>query len=113
MHEVGIIQSTLQMAEKSARDSGATRIHELKMQIGAMSSVAAESLEFAFEVIRKGTMAEEARLVIEKVPLSAWCEPCGKEFQAEDYSLQCKDCGHVSNDIRHGRELALVSMEVS
>lgn len=113
MHEVGIIQSTLQMAEKSARDSGATRIHELKMQIGAMSSVAAESLEFAFEVIRKGTMAEDARLVIEKVPLSAWCAPCGKEFIAEDYSLLCRVCGTASNDVRHGRELALVSMEVS
>ncbi len=113
MHEVGIIQSTLQMAEKSARDSGATRIHELKMQIGAMSSVAVESLQFAFEVIRKGTMAEEARLVVEKVPLSAWCEFCRKEFQSDDYSLQCQDCGKVSQDIRHGRELALVSMEVT
>lgn len=113
MHEVGIIQSTIEMAEKSARGSGATRIHELKMQIGTMSSVVAESLEFAFEVIRKGTMAEEARLVIEKVPLSAWCDRCGKEFLSEDYSLKCADCGQTSHDIRHGRELALVSMEVS
>ena len=58
-------------------------------------------------------MAEEAQLVIEKVPLSAWCETCGKEFESADFSLQCKDCGKISHDVRHGRELALVSMEVT
>ena len=113
MHEVGIIQSTLELAEQSARNSGATRIHELKMKIGVMTGVVPESLEFAFDVIRKGTMAEEARLVIEKAPMTAWCVACNKEFAVEEYEMTCKECGRLSREIRGGRELNLVSMEVS
>ena len=50
MHEVGIIQSTLELAEQSARTSGATQIHRLRLRVGCMTGVVREALEFAFEV---------------------------------------------------------------
>ena len=46
MHEVGIIQSTLELAERSARASGATQIHRLRLRVGRMTGVVRESLEF-------------------------------------------------------------------
>ena len=53
MHEVGIMQSTLALAEQQARRSGASHIHSLRLRIGRLSGVVRDSLEYAFEVLRQ------------------------------------------------------------
>ncbi|MBN2505672.1 MAG: hydrogenase maturation nickel metallochaperone HypA [Verrucomicrobia bacterium] len=113
MHEVGIIQNTLELAERSARASGATRIHRLRLRVGRMTGVVQEALEFAFEVAREGTMASEAVLEVETVPVSCWCARCGAEFVAEDWVGVCPRCGEVSGELRRGQELELASLEIS
>jgi hydrogenase nickel incorporation protein HypA/HybF len=113
MHEVGIVQSTLDLALKQAKASGATQIHELRMRVGVMTGVVPEALTFAFEIARQGTLASSARLEIETVPLSCWCQKCQTEFPCADYNNLCPQCQQPSADFRKGRELELVSMEVS
>ena len=44
----------------AARESGATQIHLLRMRVGRMTGVVQEALEYAFDVVRKGTMAASA-----------------------------------------------------
>ena len=113
MHEVSIIQNALEMAEAQARSRGATRIHSLTLRIGALSGVVPDALEFAFEAVSTGTMAEGASLRIERVPAAAFCKQCGREFQPDEYLSQCPLCLSFSGEIRRGRELNLASLEVS
>ena len=113
MHEVGIMQNAIQMAEQQARESGANRIHALRLRVGLMSGVVAEALEFAFEAVSRGTLAEGARLEIERVPPAAWCAHCGAEFPCEDYDLTCPRCREFSQELRRGTEIQLSSIEVS
>jgi hydrogenase nickel incorporation protein HypA/HybF len=113
MHEVGIIQNTLELAVKSARASGATRIHQLRLRVGAMTGVVPDALQFAFEVLRQGTMADLARLEVESVPVTCWCADCQREFASEDALCACPRCGRISSELRRGLELELASMEVS
>ncbi len=113
MHEVSLIQNLLAIATKTARDSGACHIHELRLRVGAMSSVVPEALQFAFEVVRKGTMAEDGCLVIEPVPAGSWCDRCQAEFVILDYSYECPTCHQMCSELRRGMELELASMEVS
>jgi hydrogenase nickel incorporation protein HypA/HybF len=113
MHEVGIVQSALQTALEEARKSGATRIHLLRLRVGALSGVVPDALGFAFEALSQGTMAEGARLEVDPVPATWWCEPCQKEFLSQDYFNQCPDCQQASAQLRRGRELHLASIEVS
>ncbi|MCD6337942.1 MAG: hydrogenase maturation nickel metallochaperone HypA [Verrucomicrobia bacterium] len=113
MHEVSIIQNVIQMAEEQARAQGAKRIHALRMRIGAMSGVVVDALEFAFEVVRRGTMADQAALEIETAPPRAWCAACRKEFDCSNWNLACPDCGEPSREIRKGTEVELVDMEIS
>ena len=40
----------------------------IRLRIGALSGVVPEALEFAFEALRPGTLAEKAELAIESVP---------------------------------------------
>jgi hydrogenase nickel incorporation protein HypA/HybF len=112
MHEVGIVQNTLELARKAAEASGATRINSLRLRVGAMTGVVPEALKFAFEALRNGTMAENATLTVEEVPVRSWCATCQEEFEPGDFIDECPRCRTVSSDLRGGLELELVSMEI-
>ena len=73
MHELGIIQNTLELAMASAKSSGASQIHLLRLRVGTLTGVVPDALLFAFDVIRQGTIAAGARLEVENVPVSCWC----------------------------------------
>ncbi len=68
MHEVGIMESVLQIAEAQARKSGASTIHEIRMRVGRMTGVVLESLDHAFAILKDGTMAASARLIVDEIP---------------------------------------------
>jgi hydrogenase nickel incorporation protein HypA/HybF len=113
MHEVGIIQSMLDLAIQTAQQNKASRIHQIRLRVGVMSGVVADALDFAFEVVRQGTMAAEARLDVETVPMTCWCAKCQREFQPGDFPCECPQCHELSAELRHGRELELASLEIS
>jgi len=113
MHEVGLMQDTLDLAVEEAGRAGATRIHRLMMQIGRLSGVVPEALEFAFEILAKGTIADGAILEIEQVPIVCYCAACTREFEPPSMICECPGCGTPSFDVRRGREIQLSSLEVS
>ena len=113
MHELGIVQGTLDLAISTAQKSGAREIHLVRMRVGALAGVVPDSMTFAFEALRKGTMADKATLEIESIPAVYWCEKCASEFQVEDWNRECPKCSQPSLELRRGRELELTSMEVS
>jgi hydrogenase nickel incorporation protein HypA/HybF len=65
MHEVGIAQEVLSIVLEQAENQKVSRIHRITLRVGDQSGVVPEALEFAFEVVTRGTMAEEAELVLE------------------------------------------------
>lgn len=113
MHEVGIMESTLDIALKHAQQQGASKIHQLTMRVGAMSGVVPDALEFAFDIVVKGTIAEGARLKVDYLPLKCYCPHCRLEFQSDNQFYECPQCHRISSEIRQGKELELSSLEVS
>jgi hydrogenase nickel incorporation protein HypA/HybF len=107
------MQDTVILATKQAREAGAQHIHRIMMRVGALSGAVPESLEFAFEIVAKGTMAEGAKLDIERVPILCYCPTCAQEFEPTDFVCECTRCGRPSTDVRGGRELQVTSLEVS
>jgi len=106
------MQSVLEIAEEQARKAGASRILEIRMRVGRMTGIVSESLEHAFVVLRDGTTAAGARLNVEFVPGAFWCPPCAAEFESDDLVGGCPTCHEPSFDLRRGRELEVVSLEV-
>jgi hydrogenase nickel incorporation protein HypA/HybF len=92
MHEISIMQSTLELAEEHARKGGGTAIARIRLRVGLISGVVPEALEFAFDVLKKGTMAEEASLEIERVPGDARCQVCGNNVRLDEVRFDCPDC---------------------
>jgi len=107
------MQSTLDLALESAKAAAASEIVSLRLKIGVMSGVVPESLQFAFEALREGTIAAGARLDVELVPVTCWCETCQAEFEAKELVYVCPRCSAMSRQLRHGLELELASLEVN
>jgi hydrogenase nickel incorporation protein HypA/HybF len=113
MHELSIMDSALTQALERARDAGARQVQIIRLRIGALSGVVPDALQFAFETLTPGTIAEGAQLAIEDVPARFWCSACAREFQADDFLAECPRCRRPSGELRAGRELELASLEIT
>jgi hydrogenase nickel incorporation protein HypA/HybF len=113
MHELGLVLSALDMAAAHARRAGASRIHRMRLRVGAQSGVVVEALELAFSVAKPGTLAEGAELDIERTPVVCHCQRCACDFEPVGAIYCCPICDIVSSQVLQGRELELESLEVS
>jgi hydrogenase nickel incorporation protein HypA/HybF len=112
MHEISIIESILEVAEEKAREVNSPSIKVIKLRLGQFTNIARESLEFAFEVARLGTLAECARLEIEVVPMVLHCVVCNSRAQpTRAISLICAQCGFPLK-ILSGKELQIEFIEI-
>lgn len=101
------------MASARMRESGATRIHAIRVRVGALSSVVPESLEFAFEALADETPAAGGRLILDRTPGRFHCPACGVTFETERFCFECPTCHASVLEWLAGRELELVNLEVS
>jgi hydrogenase nickel incorporation protein HypA/HybF len=114
MHEMSIMKETLDLAIAAAVAQSAQRIHQLTLRVGQLSGVVPEALQFAFDVVTQGTLAEGATLTLEIVPIRCHCSACNLSFTPTDlYLYECPDCHQFSPHILQGRELQLDRVEVS
>lgn len=113
MHEISIIQSMLDIAFSQAQIQGVNRIHQLNLRVGEIAGVVPEALEFAFASCTEGTIAAGAKLEIEWVKAVCYCPECHAEFTPLDWVYVCPRCDRISHEIRQGRELQLISLEVN
>jgi hydrogenase nickel incorporation protein HypA/HybF len=113
MHEVGLMQRTLEIALEHAAKHGAQSIRRLALRVGASAGVLPEALSFAFEILSQGTIAEGAELEIEVVPVVCFCAVCRQEFRSLGIIFECPDCLQVSTQVRQGQELELAALELS
>ncbi|NIM91284.1 MAG: hydrogenase maturation nickel metallochaperone HypA [Candidatus Aminicenantes bacterium] len=115
MHELSIVASLFEILEEKAEEQKAKRIVGVKLQVGALSGVVPEFLETAFNIYKKETLADKARLEIEKVPLKIQCQKCHTEMVKDDFVFICENCGSRELETLGGTELLLekIEMEVS
>jgi len=112
MHELSIAQSIIEIAEAKAREENSWCIQTIKIRLGEFTTVVREALEFAFEVARRETLAENARLEIESVPMVVRCVTCGSVTDpVGEVCLICPQCG-LPLEVVSGEELQVEYIEV-
>jgi hydrogenase nickel incorporation protein HypA/HybF len=113
MHELSIAQSLLDVALENCKNQGFSKVGSIKVQIGKASGVMPDALIFGFNALKEDTIAAEAILEIEEIPVAGHCNDCGKDFATDEkYVLSCPHCGGVSYTLTSGRELMITEMEV-
>jgi hydrogenase nickel incorporation protein HypA/HybF len=112
MHELSIAQSIVEIAEAKAREANSRCIQVIKIRLGEFTTVVPEALEFAFEAARLETLAENARLEIERVPMVVRCVACGSVTDpVREVCLICPQCG-LPLEVVSGEELQVEYIEV-
>jgi len=109
MHEMAITQSVV---DAVCEHAAGRRVHSVKLEVGALCAVVPDSMQFCFELATEGTLAAGARLDLDVQPGSARCRSCGQSFELRDLILLCP-CGSADVEVLAGRDLKILSMEVS
>ena len=87
MHEVAITLNIVEICEETARRQGATVIRSVTVELGELSGVIPEAVEFCFEACSKGTILEGASLIIHRIPGRGRCDACHVECGLEPHSF--------------------------
>ncbi|MFO0804300.1 MAG: hydrogenase maturation nickel metallochaperone HypA [Gemmataceae bacterium] len=114
MHELSIAVSIVESATAAAERAGARSVTVVRVRIGELAGVHPESLQFHFSEAVRNTLLENARLVIEPVPVALNCPACGLETElGEPLRFVCSSCGEPTGNVIRGRELEVDSIEVT
>ena len=111
MHELMVTESILEIALRHAQDAGADKITDLYLVVGDLSSVVDDSVQFYWDFVSEGTLAEGAKLHFRRIPTELLCKVCDHSYSPNE-DLTCPLCR--SNDIRivAGQEFCLEAIEV-
>jgi hydrogenase nickel incorporation protein HypA/HybF len=112
MHELSVAQNIIEIVVDHAVKNNADRVTEVVLDIGGVSGVIPETLEFAWEIVAKGSPAENAVLKINFIEAVAFCQECKKEFKMNDIFTICEFCGSAYYEIIRGKELKVKSIVV-
>jgi hydrogenase nickel incorporation protein HypA/HybF len=109
VHELSIAESVIDAVTSRTGDRA---VREVRLEVGRLSGVSADSLRFCFELATGGTAVEGAALVIDEPAGAAHCQTCGQDFTVDDLILLCT-CGSSDVRVLRGEELRIVSVEVA
>lgn len=112
MHELAVTESILKIALTNAQAHKAHQITSLHLVIGEWSSYVGESVQFYWDFLSKGTIAEGARLEFRRVPVSLVCQNCTNEYKPLKDDFTCPQCGSTQVRIKTGEEFHLESIDV-
>ncbi|MFQ5568967.1 MAG: hydrogenase maturation nickel metallochaperone HypA [Rhodothermales bacterium] len=112
MHELSIAQSILDAVQREMTEKNLPVVSEVGVQVGALSGVLPNALQFCFEAIIKETPLADCRLIIEHIPVRGRCKACGRSFEVEHFFFCCPTCQSGQIDVTHGYELDIAYLEI-
>ena len=107
MHELAITES---IVEAVAERLPGARITCVRLEVGALSGVVADSVRFCFDLVTEGTSLEGARLEITEVAGCCRCRVCGTDFEPDGPIALCP-CGSIEIKVLSGQELKIASVQ--
>jgi hydrogenase nickel incorporation protein HypA/HybF len=87
------------------------RIERIVLEVGALTAVFPDALQFCFAAATEGTCAAGATLDIVPVAARGECRACGAQVESHDPLGSC-ECGGRAVDWSSGDQLRIKEMEV-
>ena len=112
MHEMSIVASIVDIAEDEARKANAKKITELELDIGTISGIEFEALNFAFIALKPKTMLKDAEIKINTIQAISKCLKCDNEFETENVFTLCPECDSYETMVLQGKEMKVKSILV-
>ena len=105
MHELSLCDDLLSQVVAIAKQHNAQSIESITVQMGALSGVEPLLLDSAFSMIKVGTVAEEAELILQTSPVIVLCQICGAQSEVAANRLLCSACQSHKTTLVSGDEL--------
>jgi hydrogenase nickel incorporation protein HypA/HybF len=119
MHELTATQDVLNSALEAAAKAGAHHIEAISLVIGGLSDMTEDSVQFYFDMLSQGTVAEGAELHFRHEPAVAVCLECSSRFEvsaplSDLLAVSCPVCEapQARLQIEGGNRFYLESIEV-
>lgn len=115
MHELPVTESILGIVLKHAENNDVKKIVTIYLGVGELSDLEDEWMQKYFEYLSKGTLAEEAKLSIERIPITMQCSACSNTFTVKKNDIgkiQCPRCNAEKCTLKSGKEYYIKNMEV-
>ena len=113
MHELSVCQGLLKQVTNIAQQHRASSVKQITLHIGPLSGVEPQLLLQAFPLASAGSVAQDAALVVESLPIRVHCNSCHKDSDALINRLVCGHCGDYHTRVISGDELLLANLELT
>lgn len=119
MHELSMADAIVKTAIDVAEKNEAQEITEVTIEIGKLTMLNPEQLKFMIDVLSENTLLEEAKIIIEEIPIEMKCNTC--EFTglapADDLDefvpiIKCPKCEGQDLEIIKGRECNVKTIKI-
>ncbi len=122
MHEVSVVAGIVDAVVAELSKYDLEKVNAVYIQVGKLTNLGDEQMQFAYEIVTRGTILEGSELVIEHIPVEVQCDSCGYVGPAEilvdpDYDthaipiLSCPECkGEIT--VIHGMECLVKCMDI-
>jgi hydrogenase nickel incorporation protein HypA/HybF len=121
MHEFTITSSIVEAVLDLARKQGSRKVQEVHLTIGKLRVLSIDQVKFCYDVLAKGTLLEDSKLIVEVTPGNLRCPQCNytAEFNPENDPLfhfgvpplVCPQCGNALT-IEGGDELVITRVRM-
>jgi hydrogenase nickel incorporation protein HypA/HybF len=112
MHELSIVMNILETVEEKATEMNAKVVHEIEMEVGTLSGVEFDALDFALENSPKSPLLDKVRFQIHKIQPVARCGDCDHEYETTEYATPCPHCKSIRTELVKGNELRIKSFKM-
>ena len=112
MHEMSLCEGIREVVEAQAEAHAAKKVTRVRLEIGRFAGVEKPALEFAFDVVMRGSVAEGATLDMIDLPGTATCFDCARDVEIEDRFAPCPRCGGGRLMPKGGDEMRIKDLEV-
>jgi hydrogenase nickel incorporation protein HypA/HybF len=112
MHELAVTESILNISLEHAKKVQASRVTDINLTIGRLSSIVDDSVQFYWDLISEKTICEGAKLHFTRLAARLSCQDCGKEYTLESELTPCPQCGSNRIKVLSGDEFWVDSIQV-
>lgn len=112
MHEMSIAEGIVQVLEDEAKRQSYQKVKKVWLEIGPLAAIESDSLSFCFDAVTRGTLAEDAELIIINTDGEAFCLQCFEMVPVKQKYDACIKCGSYQLQITQGEEMRIKELEV-
>jgi len=108
LHELSIASGICRAA---AEHTGGAQVTFMRVEVGALSGVLADALDFCIREVAREEGLGEPEVVVEETPPLLKCA-CGEEYEPNDIMDPCPKCGGFDREVVSGMDVIIREMHI-